>query len=251
MPIEPGWAIRRNGSCLLMEEVDCGETASPFRACCPSSTFCPAQYNTACCPANVNCTAAIVEIPSCANSSWIMFDNGGYFCCEKGQVGYNIDNTDGCSLSGKALPPNAVPLAVVDQIFSSVSTSTSIGPTSHVSTPSPPSSSSPSSSRAPSTNTGNHVPGGTIAGAVVGGVAGIATIAGLLWWSFIRKKTNSSASASKPSQHLHRGIDEGNGNQNRGYSTMPIARSAELGGTPKSELLATDGMQMESRSEMP
>lgn len=44
-----------------------------------------------------------------------MFDNGGYFCCERGQVGYDIQNTDGCSISGEALPRDAVPLAVIDQ----------------------------------------------------------------------------------------------------------------------------------------
>ncbi|KAI0874138.1 hypothetical protein GGS24DRAFT_460756 [Hypoxylon argillaceum] len=38
MSTGPGWAIRRNGSCLLTTEVDCGETMNPYRACCPSST---------------------------------------------------------------------------------------------------------------------------------------------------------------------------------------------------------------------
>ncbi|KAI0103711.1 hypothetical protein GGR51DRAFT_573190 [Nemania sp. FL0031] len=208
MSTQPGWAIRRNGLCLLTEEVDCGEKASPFRACCPSSTTCPVQYNTACCPANTNCTAALVEIPICANSSWVMFDNGGYFCCERGQVGYNIYDTDGCSLSGRALPQDAVPLAVVDQTSFSAPKSTSMRPTT-----------SPSGSPPPPPNTNNTVSGGTIAGAVVGGIAGVATIAGLLWWSFMRGKTSSSVATNQVSQPPQG--SNGGGNQNSGYSTAP------------------------------
>lgn len=44
-----------------------------------------------------------------------MFDNEGYFCCERGQVGNDIQNTDGCSMPDEALPRYAVPLAVIDQ----------------------------------------------------------------------------------------------------------------------------------------
>lgn len=110
-----GWAIRRNGSCLLTQEVDCGETVAPFHACCPSSTVCPTQWNVACCQSGTNCTATIAEEPRCANSSWAMFDNEGYFCCEDGQVGYNNGGSDGCSRSGASIPNNALPLAEVDQ----------------------------------------------------------------------------------------------------------------------------------------
>lgn len=117
-----GWAIRRNGSCLLRSEVDCGATLAPFRACCPSATLCPSQYNVACCapepggpPGGNNCTLALVEAPRCANTTWTMFDNGGYFCCEPGHVGYDRGGTNGCSESGAALPEGALPLAVVDQ----------------------------------------------------------------------------------------------------------------------------------------
>ena len=118
-----GWAIRRNGSCLLRTEVDCGETLSPFRACCPSATVCPIQYNVACCapdpggapPGAGNCTAAIDEAPRCANASWTMFDNGGFFCCEPGHFGYDRGGTNGCSESGAALPEDALPLAIIDQ----------------------------------------------------------------------------------------------------------------------------------------
>ncbi|KAI1203889.1 hypothetical protein F5X97DRAFT_282356 [Nemania serpens] len=238
MATKPGWAIRRNGSCLLMEEVDCGETATPYRACCPSSTTCPShtQYNTACCPVNMNCTAALVETPSCANHSWTMFDNGGYFCCERGQVGYDIQNTDGCSISGEALPRDAVPLAVIDQAFPSTSKSTSVVPTSPVPTP--------SSSGSPS----NNAPGGTIAGAALGGVAGVTIIAGVLWFIFRRKKTSLSASATKSSQNV--GVNSDERHQEGSYSATPMAGPAEIAGTPKAELWASID-HTEGRSEMP
>ncbi|KAI0442120.1 hypothetical protein F4803DRAFT_384519 [Xylaria telfairii] len=247
MSTAPGWAIRRNGSCLLGEETDCGGTVAPYRACCPSSTTCPSQYNVACCPANTNCTAAIVETPLCANSSWVMFDNAGYFCCESGQVGYNLGNTDGCSTSGRALPENANPLAVVNQIFSSTSTSSaSISSTFTLSTStlSTPTSSTPSPTTSPGTST--TTPGGTIAGAVVGAVAGIAIIAGLLWF-FIRKKKSSSPMAAEVFQPPPEGYgSRDGGNQYIVYYAMPTAGPSEIVGTPKAELSGV----ME-RSEMP
>jgi hypothetical protein len=39
-----GFALRTNGSCQT-NEVDCGATVAPYRACCPSVSFCPSQYN--------------------------------------------------------------------------------------------------------------------------------------------------------------------------------------------------------------
>ncbi|KAI0555061.1 hypothetical protein F4679DRAFT_149704 [Xylaria curta] len=244
MSTAPGWAIRRNSSCILTQEVDCGETANGYRACCPSSTTCPNQYNVACCPANTNCTAAIVETPSCANNSWIMFDNAGYFCCESGQVGYNLGNTDGCSRSGKALPANASPLAVVSQMFPSTSTSS----TSTSSTPTSAASTSPSPTT--SSDTTNSTSGGTIAGAVVGGVAGIAIIAGLVWF-FIRKRKSTNVEHHRPKQEASQ-AHEGryDDNQYKGYYAMPLTSPSEIGGTPKAELPAPFN-QTESRSEMP
>ncbi|OTA80171.1 hypothetical protein M434DRAFT_52985, partial [Hypoxylon sp. CO27-5] len=102
---DSGWAIRRNGTCLTGnrgDERDCGATRAPFHACCPSSTDCPSQYNVACCQSGTNCTSALVDTPRCANASWVMYDNGGEFCCDEGQVGYNLHGTNGCSLSGQS-----------------------------------------------------------------------------------------------------------------------------------------------------
>ncbi|KAI0466445.1 hypothetical protein F4859DRAFT_519098 [Xylaria cf. heliscus] len=264
MSVAPGWAIRRNSSCLVTQEVDCGETANGFRGCCPSSTTCPHQYNLACCEANTNCTTALVETPSCANSSWIMFDNNGYFCCEDGQVGYNLGNTDGCSRSGKALVANAQPLAVENQTFSSTSTSSTSASSTSTSTSISTSTSAASTSLSPTTSpiANNATSGGTIAGAVVGGIAGIAIIAGLAWF-FIRKKKKASASRLPQTIHEAPGapiVPGGSivsgvpmiheGNQLKEYYARSTTSPSEIGGTPKNELPVPSD-RTEGRSEMP
>lgn len=114
--IEQGFAIRRNGSCLAGLEVDCGQTRAPYHACCPTGFACPHQYNVACCPPGNNCTDALLAAPSpvCANGTWDLFDNGGYFCCEHGLPGYNRDDSNGCAKPG-------VPLESGVQMLSTVS----------------------------------------------------------------------------------------------------------------------------------
>ncbi|KAI1204069.1 uncharacterized protein F4807DRAFT_449062 [Annulohypoxylon truncatum] len=170
-----GWAIRRNGSCLLTQEVDCGMTVAPFHACCPSSTECPTQYSIACCQSGNNCTEAIVESPRCANSSWIMYDNEGYFCCDPGYVGYNLNFTDGCSRSDTSIPDDALPLAQVDQGNASTTTTSesTSAPVMVVDAPH------------------GIEPVAQIAGGVVGGVALITIILiGIFLWR--RKRSRSS-----------------------------------------------------------
>ncbi|EMR68527.1 hypothetical protein UCREL1_4447 [Eutypa lata UCREL1] len=115
---DSGWAIRRADSCRGIVEVDCGATVAPFHACCPSGTVCPSQYNVACNPpGGVNYTDAFAEAPRCADPSWTMFDNDGFFCCDSGEVGWRQSRTssNGCSASGEELPDGALPLAVVQQ----------------------------------------------------------------------------------------------------------------------------------------
>ncbi|KAL4864754.1 WD40-repeat-containing domain protein [Aspergillus spectabilis] len=91
-----GWALRQNGSCLDTEE-DCGVTVEPYRVCCPGGSYCPNALNVACCPSESNCTEALEARPHCANSTWDLYINGGYFCCEQGTTGYAKDGgSDGC-----------------------------------------------------------------------------------------------------------------------------------------------------------
>ncbi|GAW19985.1 hypothetical protein ANO14919_094790 [Xylariales sp. No.14919] len=172
-----------------------------------------------------------------------MYDNEGYFCCEKGQVGYNLGNTDGCIESGKSLPDGAYPLAVVDQI--SISTSTSALASATALTTTKTTNHSPTSS--PNTNN-TAAPGGAIAGGVVGGVAGVAIIAGLFW--FLRKKkgsTNLSASNIPLSGHGYK--DESS--RYAGYSEAPILSRAEMDGSPHATELSTNTDMTQGRSEMP
>ena len=91
-----GWALRVNGSCLDVEE-DCGMTIEPYRVCCPGGSYCPHAYNVACCPSGSNCTEALEAKPHCANETWDLYINGGYFCCEHGTIGYATDtDSNGC-----------------------------------------------------------------------------------------------------------------------------------------------------------
>ncbi|KAI1074647.1 hypothetical protein F5B20DRAFT_563014 [Whalleya microplaca] len=213
-----GWAIRRNGSCLLSQEVDCGATAAPFRACCPSSTVCPSQYNVACCQSGTNCTATFVETPRCANESWIMFDNGGHFCCEQNQVGYKRSNTDGCSKSGASLPNGAMPLAVLDQVSQSSTTSSTV-----ISTPTSSTTSAPTT-ESDSSNTNNA---GAIAGGVIGGIAFIAIIFAGVW--FIRRRRNQSGE-----DIAHRDLPYATNNEKDASTVVPDR--TEIDGNPRSEL---------------
>ena len=92
-----GFALRRNGSCLA-EQVDCGPTADTYHACCPSGSSCPRQFNVNCCPTSDNCTQTLVAKPGCANPTWDLYDNNGFFCCAQGKMGYKTpSNTDGCA----------------------------------------------------------------------------------------------------------------------------------------------------------
>ncbi|KAI0012198.1 hypothetical protein F4779DRAFT_569800 [Xylariaceae sp. FL0662B] len=212
-----GWAIRRNGSCLLSKEVDCGATVKPYRACCPSSTVCPSQFNVACCPSGTNCTSTIVDTPICANASWAMFDNGGFFCCEEGQVGYNYRGTDGCSKSGTALPDGAKPLAVIDQATRpSTTSSTTSTPTS-------------TETSAPTSESGSSgtAPAGAIAGGVIGGVAFIAIIIICAWLIHRRRRRNGDTTTSNALPPA---------TQSEKDATEATPDRSEVDGTPRAEL---------------
>ncbi|KAI1410170.1 hypothetical protein F5Y13DRAFT_77836 [Hypoxylon sp. FL1857] len=218
---DSGWAIRRNGTCLTGSrgnERDCGATRAPFHACCPSSTDCPTQYNVACCQSGTNCTSALVDTPRCANASWVMFDNGGQFCCEQNQVGYNLGGTNGCSQSGRSIPDGAQPLAAISQSPrpspTTSSTSTPLSTTSIIST-------TPS----PTPETSNTSIAGPVAGGVVGGIALIAIIAAAI--IFIRRKRSRDQSAT-----TYSGLP--NVSEKDGTTTAPDR--VEIDGNPRVEL---------------
>ncbi|KAI0206037.1 hypothetical protein F4808DRAFT_189546 [Astrocystis sublimbata] len=232
-----GWAIRRNGSCLSAEENDCGLKTPPFRACCPSSTTCIRPGSSVCCPDETNCADTFKETPSCANHTWTLFQNtdGGFFCCERGLVGYGGTMRVGCSLSGVALPEDTNPLGVVEQMFSS--TTTSASSTSPSSTTSFLTTSSLTTASATSSSDSNTAtPGGTIAGAVVGSVAGVAIIAGLVWF-FVWKRKGSTTTMSETPQYAPDGHENKyEGNQAMGYAPMPTTNPPQTSAVPRAEL---------------
>jgi hypothetical protein len=130
MSVSPsGFALRMNGSCQT-SEVDCGATVAPYRACCPSGSFCPSQYNVdasqtlslqdmdadsaQCCPTSANCTNTLLQNPQCANQTWGLYDNGGYFCCQKGVAGYAATtDSDGCASPGYIFRSGEILLEIV------------------------------------------------------------------------------------------------------------------------------------------
>lgn len=108
-----GWALRKNGSCLA-SEIDCGETVAPYRVCCPNGSFCPQAKNVACCPSKEYCTDALNGQPHCANSTWDLYINGGYFCCEQGTIAYAKDGgSNGCGKPGYKLQVGETPLSLI------------------------------------------------------------------------------------------------------------------------------------------
>lgn len=130
-----GFALRLNGSTCLSQEIDCGTTVSPYRVCCPATSFCPKQYNVdvceppqndrhvlvqltnraQCCPSASNCTTSLIESPRCANETWDLYDNGGFFCCLNGHFGYaaRVTNSNGCGSEGYVLQSGELRLPLI------------------------------------------------------------------------------------------------------------------------------------------
>lgn len=146
-----GFALRKNGTCEL-QEVDCGKTVNPYRVCCPHASSCPSQYNVdvrcislisspslmsvwltgyQCCPTSANCTLSLIPTPRCANTTWDLYDNDGYFCCLPGLIGYAAKNTNsnGCASPGYEFQAGEVQLRLIRAgetgVLSSLSPSTS------------------------------------------------------------------------------------------------------------------------------
>ncbi|KAJ5468766.1 hypothetical protein N7475_006518 [Penicillium sp. IBT 31633x] len=186
-----GLSVRRNGSCLSTEE-ECGETWAPFHACCPLGTKCPSgQNNVKCCPSNADCSER-VDNTHCANSTANVYKANGWFCCPEGTEAFQRPNGwVGCTDDISTLDKNMSLLA----IRYAASTSTPLPSSTMVST-------TTSATSASATSTGQDSPTadaantsssssntGAIAGGVVGGVAGLAILAGLIWFLLRRRKT--------------------------------------------------------------
>ncbi|SPO04124.1 uncharacterized protein DNG_06807 [Cephalotrichum gorgonifer] len=187
-----GFALRKNGTCGAAE-VDCGRTVAPYRACCPESSFCPTQYNVDCCPSSSNCTAELVREPHCANTTWDLYDNGGYFCCEKGLVGYAATtNSNGCAQPGYAFQDGETVLKLISAgedpaTATPDATRSTSGPENPTGTP-PDNAPAVSETSLPATSSGPPV--AAIAGGTVGGV--VALVAAAAMWWFLRRKRRAN-----------------------------------------------------------
>ncbi|KAF2500680.1 hypothetical protein BU16DRAFT_614402 [Lophium mytilinum] len=248
MSIHTGFALRHNGSCPT-GNINCGTTVSPFRGCCPSGYVCPHQYNLACCPSGQNCTATLLADAHCANDSWDMYDNGGFFCCQKDEVGYANTTTDsnGCGQPGYNTTSGELELRIVStgQVSSSSSASATSSTTISISTSSQLSQSSqvPIHTSTPTANTSEKSNTGAIAGGVVGGVVGLALLVAVIWFSLRRKRKQSRSSVELDGSTLYSGVNgvnllhEAGGNeiQQKYGHTAPHA-TPELDSIPVAEL---------------
>ncbi|QMW37780.1 hypothetical protein G4B11_001016 [Aspergillus flavus] len=192
-----GFAVRKNGSCLRTE-TDCGETVGGFRGCCPGGTFCPHAYNIDCCPAGKNCTESLVQEPRCANATWDLYDNGGYFCCPHDTIGFALAGQyDGCAGTGYSFGDQDTRLEVISSGTGTFFVHTSyyvsvyymwmLGSTSATTT-----SAAATQTSSPSSSSG--VDKGAVAGGVIGGVAGVALIAAFVWL-FMRRRSRPQPAA--------------------------------------------------------
>lgn len=92
-----GYPLRRNNSCNAGEE-PCGNTWESFWACCPGNSQCldskaTGINNFICCPNSLNCSSVLAESPTCADTTWDLYNSTGYFCCESDNPGFAVQNT--------------------------------------------------------------------------------------------------------------------------------------------------------------
>ncbi|KAJ5960043.1 uncharacterized protein N7479_007193 [Penicillium vulpinum] len=179
-----GYAVRRAGGCLRqLGECSTSAGSDPVSSlllfrCCPINTVCNDKYTGICCSSEEDCRPKI-NPAQCANATWNLYQNydGGYFCCDQNQYGFNrTQGGVGCGTEKE-----------LQDASRTSPTSSSSTKSSNLST----SSSSPTSSSSSSSNTG------AIAGGVVGGVAGLAIIVALLWY-FMRRRPQKQPLAEVP-----------------------------------------------------
>lgn len=217
-----GWALRKNGTCEL-QEVDCGETVAPYRVCCPHASSCPRQYNVnvsefitylpstphlhgtdeptaaQCCPTSANCTTSLIPNPSCANQTWDLYDNDGYFCCLPGHLGYAAKDTgsNGCASPGYKLQFGEVLLRLIkagvpagsDDATSTITTSPPSSATTQTTSTitSSPVSSGPA--QTPSATAEKGLSTGATVGIGIGAAVGGIILLVLAFFFFRRKRT--------------------------------------------------------------
>ncbi|RDI78875.1 hypothetical protein Vi05172_g11177 [Venturia inaequalis] len=88
-----GFASREEGNCTA--SIECGQTFDDtHKWCCPTSSTCQTNnYDRVCCDSSSSfavCLNKYIGAPVCANSSYTLYDNAGYFCCDPQSIGMRV-----------------------------------------------------------------------------------------------------------------------------------------------------------------
>ncbi|OQD95679.1 hypothetical protein PENSOL_c019G07614 [Penicillium solitum] len=200
-----GFAVRRNGSCLRGEcQTNAGKdpiTSEQLYRCCPTNDTCTNSNTGMCCPDEGDCKKEISNPEHCADATWDLYRNydGGFFCCEQDQYGYNkTQGGVGCGTKKDLEEESRTSVSLVSLGTTPTPSSSVISSSSPTSTSTTTSSSSPTSSGSPTSSSSSGSNTGAIAGGVVGGVAGLAIILALLWYFMRRRPQKQSPQAQMP-----------------------------------------------------
>ncbi|KAM7192623.1 hypothetical protein V8F33_008234 [Rhypophila sp. PSN 637] len=106
------------GYALLVHEASC--PSATFKcddtadgSCCPNGTFCfkGNGRNVFCCPdEDTDCTATVVRVYACANSSWDLWSSyaGNAYCCFDSEVGTRANYEDRCLPKSIPVPSSII-----------------------------------------------------------------------------------------------------------------------------------------------
>ncbi|KAL1980826.1 hypothetical protein VTN96DRAFT_3521 [Rasamsonia emersonii] len=150
--ISQGWSLQ--SSVCPSDTVSCGNGG-----CCPSTLYCnPAATDqvSACCLTASDCRGEVENAPTCADSSWSLWQglNGNDFCCETNLVGvYNADSQVAGSCVASTSTASATPARLMSTGSGSPATSTTTVPTSSSSSQIVPPSTTATSTSPPSSET--------------------------------------------------------------------------------------------------
>lgn len=141
-------------------------------------------YIDSCNCLDTNCTDALVDAgPWCADPTWVLCNNNGYFCCLSGQTCYKDGNTDGCAYPGQELGRNQQVLQPIHQVPRSIASTTTTSSATSSSATQGPTSGKPSQDNSGGLDTSDKIAIG------IGVPVGVATILGAwITWKMYQKK---------------------------------------------------------------
>ncbi|PGH16155.1 hypothetical protein AJ79_01922 [Helicocarpus griseus UAMH5409] len=186
-----GYAIRRDGGCLPDED---GEgTWREWHTCCPSGTVKKDYGDNSQCYLKSDQDKSGAVFSRCADPSWSLWEEAGFFCCEPNEIGFTDEKRDvyGCATEAtfKTKYKGYIRAKSHDQPSTSPTSTAAPPPTATAPKPSTPKPTAPAES---STNVGG------IVGGVVGGVCGVLIILAIVWFLLRRRRSRASNSQYVP-----------------------------------------------------